>query len=92
MGGHQSTKSVKVYTLEIYPLCSSPFHGKAHGAGTFYYTPTTTIQLYGDAGDFASTAVSAQGMLCSYYVKILLLATRQCCVCLISQFLTKAEQ
>ena len=32
-------------------------------------TATTTIQA-GDHGDFASSAISAQAMLCSYYVKI----------------------
>ena len=34
-------------------------------------TATTTIQVYGDHGDFASSAISAQAMLCSYYVKIM---------------------
>ena len=48
------------------------------GGGGVHSTPTTattTIQVYGDHGDFASSAISAQAMLCS---KIELLATHQC--------------
>ena len=48
--------------------------GGGGGGGGVHSTPTTattTIQVYGDQGDFASSAISAQAMLCSYYVKIL---------------------
>ena len=48
--------------------------GGGGGGGGVHSTPTTattTIQVYGDHGDFASSAISAQAMLCSYYVKIM---------------------
>ena len=41
-------------------------HGGGGGLHSIPTTATTTIQVYGDHGDYASSAISAQAML---YVK-----------------------